>query len=120
PGRDDSFDGRVEGEDAASDGRYAATATAFLAALGGASNITDLENCATRLRMELADVSKVDEAALKRAGAAGTMKPGGHSVQVIYGPVRAAHDPLHRRGGRPRPRGAGRRRGGRRERHRAA
>ena len=85
PGRDDSFDGRVEGEDAASDGRYAATATAFLAALGGASNITDLENCATRLRMELADVSKVDEAALKRAGAAGTMKPGGNSVQVIYG-----------------------------------
>jgi len=85
PGRDDSLDGRVEGEDAAADGKYAATATAFLAALGGAGNITDIENCATRLRMELADVSKVDEAALKRAGAAGTMKPGGHSVQVIYG-----------------------------------
>ena len=85
PGRDDSFDGRVEGAEASTDGRYAATATAFLAALGGAGNITDLENCATRLRMELADVSKVDEAALKSAGAAGTMKPGGHSVQVIYG-----------------------------------
>lgn len=83
PGRDDSFDGRVEGTEASGDGKYAATATAFLTALGGASNITDLENCATRMRMELADVSKVDEAAPKRAGAAGTMKPGGHSVEVI-------------------------------------
>ncbi len=86
PGRDDSVDGGADGEESsASGGRHAATATAFLAALGGAGNITDLENCATRLRMELVDVSKVDETALKRAGAAGTMKPGGRSVQVIYG-----------------------------------
>ena len=35
--------------------------------------------------MELADVTKADEAALKRAGAAGTIKPGGKSYQVIYG-----------------------------------
>ncbi|MDN5686020.1 MAG: glucose PTS transporter subunit IIA, partial [Brachybacterium sp.] len=53
--------------------------------LGGRENIIDLENCATRLRMEVADTTAVDEAALKRAGAAGTMKPGGQSVQVIYG-----------------------------------
>lgn len=65
--------------------KYAVTATAFLAALGGKENILDLENCATRLRMEIADTSKVDEPALRRAGAAGVMKPGGRSVQVIYG-----------------------------------
>jgi len=65
--------------------KYLATATAFLSALGGKENILDLENCATRLRMEVADTTAIDEAALKRAGAAGTMMPGGASVQVIYG-----------------------------------
>lgn len=88
PGREDDADlleDEQSGVAAASGDKYAVTATAFLAALGGKENIVDLENCATRLRMEIADTSKVDEAALKRAGAAGTMKPGGQSVQVIYG-----------------------------------
>ncbi|WP_193103865.1 N-acetylglucosamine-specific PTS transporter subunit IIBC [Brachybacterium sp. FME24] len=85
PGRED---GEIEDDEAATpngEGKYLATATAFLVALGGKENIVDLENCATRLRMEVADTTKVDESALKRAGAAGTMKPGGQSVQVIYG-----------------------------------
>ncbi|UEJ81560.1 N-acetylglucosamine-specific PTS transporter subunit IIBC [Brachybacterium halotolerans subsp. kimchii] len=87
-GREDG-DPEDESEDAAGaatgDAKYLAIATAFLAALGGRENILDLENCATRLRMQVADASVVDEAALKRAGAAGTMKPGRGSVQVIYG-----------------------------------
>lgn len=65
--------------------KYATVAAGFLAGLGGKENITSLDNCATRLRLEVADPSKVDEAALRRAGAAGTMKPGGRSVQVVYG-----------------------------------
>ncbi|WP_394214281.1 N-acetylglucosamine-specific PTS transporter subunit IIBC [Brachybacterium vulturis] len=65
--------------------RHLVTATAFLTALGGRENIVDLENCATRLRLEVSDPSLVDEAALKRAGAAGTVKPGGRAVQVVYG-----------------------------------
>ncbi|APX32109.1 PTS sucrose transporter subunit IIBC [Brachybacterium sp. P6-10-X1] len=86
PGREDDED-LVDEDDALAPGadKYLVTATAFLAALGGRENIVDLENCATRLRMEVADTTAVDEAALKRAGAAGTMKPGGQSVQVIYG-----------------------------------
>ena len=67
------------------DSKYAAIASGFIDGLGGAGNITSLDNCATRLRLEVADTAKVDEAALRRAGAAGTMKPGGHSVQVVYG-----------------------------------
>jgi len=85
PGREDDGDLAEDGAAVSGSEKYAATATAFLAALGGRENILDLENCATRLRMEIADVSRVDEAALKRAGAAGTMKPGGRSVQVVYG-----------------------------------
>ncbi|MFT4156828.1 MAG: N-acetylglucosamine-specific PTS transporter subunit IIBC [Microbacterium sp.] len=87
PGREDdeAADEGAEHATASKADVYLSTAGLFLAALGGKENITELDNCATRLRMEIADVSKVDEKALKRAGAAGTMKAGGHSVQVIYG-----------------------------------
>ncbi|PSL36450.1 PTS system N-acetylglucosamine-specific IIA component (Glc family) /PTS system N-acetylglucosamine-specific IIB component (Glc family) /PTS system N-acetylglucosamine-specific IIC component (Glc family) [Labedella gwakjiensis] len=85
PGREDDEPAESTASDGSTDERYRATAARFLDALGGPDNIVELENCATRLRMEVADVSKVDDAALKRAGAAGTMKPGGTSVQVVYG-----------------------------------
>lgn len=85
PGReDDDPEGEEQAVVTGAD-KHLVTATAFLAALGGRENIVDLENCTTRLRMELVDPSIVDEAALKRAGAAGTVKPGGSAVQVIYG-----------------------------------
>ena len=44
---------------------------AILAALGGADNITSLDNCITRLRLSVADMSKVDTNALKANRAIG-------------------------------------------------
>jgi len=85
PGREDDDPDAEEGAGTVTKSGYREQAIAFIRALGGKANIVDLDNCATRLRMELADVSKVDDQALKRAGAAGTMKPGGKSVQVIVG-----------------------------------
>ncbi|MEJ1922249.1 N-acetylglucosamine-specific PTS transporter subunit IIBC [Microbacterium sp. KHB019] len=85
PGREDDDIDETTATTGASDDGYLATASRFLDALGGKQNITQLENCTTRLRLELADVDKVDAAALKRAGAAGTMKSGGRAVQVVYG-----------------------------------
>ncbi|AGB41401.1 PTS system, glucose-specific IIBC component [Halobacteroides halobius DSM 5150] len=58
----------------------------ILEALGGAENIEDIDACITRLRLALVDDSKVDEAKLKELGASGVMKPGGGSVQAIFGP----------------------------------
>ncbi|MCF8611566.1 glucose PTS transporter subunit IIA [Gordonia sp. HY285] len=84
PGREDDDPDDVDGDDSGSAG-FVGTAVKFIDALGGKSNIAELDNCATRLRMEINDPSIVDEPALKRAGAAGTIKPGGRSVQVIYG-----------------------------------
>ena len=52
--------------------------------LGGAANIADFTNCATRLRVTVKDGAKVNEAALRKTGAAGIMASG-TSVQVIYG-----------------------------------
>jgi len=85
PGRGDELDEQDADNVGTSLSGYHGTAEKFIAALGGAPNIIDVDNCATRLRMEIADPSKVDEHALKRAGAAGTIKPGGQSVQVVYG-----------------------------------
>lgn len=55
-----------------------------LQGLGGADNIKSMEPCITRLRVELNDQSKLDEAILKKAGAHGVMKMG-NAVQVVMG-----------------------------------
>ncbi|GAA2176393.1 N-acetylglucosamine-specific PTS transporter subunit IIBC [Agrococcus versicolor] len=83
PGREDE-DLEVAGS-GSKGSKFHAQASAILDGLGGSSNVVELDNCATRLRMQVADVAKVDDAAIRRAGAAGVMKPGGKSVQVIYG-----------------------------------
>ncbi len=85
PGREDDDDAQDADNVGTSLTGYHGTAEKFIAGLGGKDNIVELDNCATRLRMEIADPSKVDEHALKRAGAAGTVKAGGKAVQVIYG-----------------------------------
>lgn len=60
-------------------------AAAILAALGGGDNVVEIEPCITRLRCELQDGAKVDEPALKSAGAHGVMQQG-TVVQVVVGP----------------------------------
>lgn len=57
----------------------------ILAALGGADNVEDIEGCITRLRTEVADPDRVDQAALKAAGAHGVMASGS-VIQVVVGP----------------------------------
>lgn len=59
---------------------------AFVAALGGAPNLLDVDACTTRLRLRLADIARADEPALKRLGARGTVRPGGDALQVVLGP----------------------------------
>ncbi|MEC3953323.1 PTS glucose/sucrose transporter subunit IIB [Nocardia sp. CDC153] len=54
--------------------------------LGGIDNIVEVEGCITRLRCEIKDVSRVDEKALKAAGAHGVVKAG-NAVQVVVGPT---------------------------------
>ena len=57
----------------------------ILAGLGGADNIVEMEACITRLRTEVRDGAKVDQAALKAAGAHGVVASG-TVVQVVVGP----------------------------------
>ena len=57
----------------------------ILAGLGGAANVVEIEACITRLRTEVEDPAKVDDGALKRAGAHGVVKSG-QVMQVVVGP----------------------------------
>lgn len=57
----------------------------IVAGLGGAENIVEIEACITRLRTEVEDPAKVDEAALKAAGAHAVVASG-TVIQVIVGP----------------------------------
>lgn len=57
----------------------------ILAALGGTGNVNELEPCITRLRVEVNDSAKVNEEALRAAGAFGVVSTG-RIVQVIVGP----------------------------------
>jgi len=54
-------------------------------AFGGRSNLTSLDACITRLRVSVADVSKVNQPKLKSLGAAGVVVVG-TNVQAIFGP----------------------------------
>jgi PTS system N-acetylglucosamine-specific IIC component len=62
-----------------------AEAAAILAALGGAGNLLDIDACTTRLRLRVSDPVRVDEAALKSLGAAGVLRAGKDTVQVVVG-----------------------------------
>ena len=48
-------------------------------------NITSIDNCVTRLRLEVKDITAVNDKVIKSAGVAGVIKPGKTSVQVIVG-----------------------------------
>ncbi|MBQ9200848.1 MAG: PTS transporter subunit EIIC [Bacteroidales bacterium] len=54
-------------------------------ALGGKDNIRRLDNCISRLRIELADDSLVDDAAVKAGGVSGLIRPGKGSIQIVIG-----------------------------------
>lgn len=60
-------------------------AARILAALGGVTNIVDIEPCTTRLRSEVHDAGRVDVPALRAAGAHGVMVSG-RVIQVVVGP----------------------------------
>ena len=55
-----------------------------IAALGGRDNLVNVDACITRLRVEVNDKDKVDQARLKSLGAAGVVEVG-NSVQAVFG-----------------------------------
>ncbi|SBI32854.1 PTS transporter subunit EIIC [Klebsiella pneumoniae] len=86
PGRDIDTAASVEKAVAGTIGKSGYNVPAILAALGGAENIVSLDNCITRLRLSVHDMSKVDAAALKAHRAIGVVQLNQHNLQVVIGP----------------------------------
>lgn len=86
PGRELSFGARDDQSPSSKAGNknLSEKAKKVLTALGGSSNIKDLEACITRLRLQLNDSKIVNKDELKALGAAGVMQSG-PNMQVIFG-----------------------------------
>jgi PTS system arbutin-like IIC component len=66
-------------------GSAAKQAMIFLDAIGGRENVVDLTNCATRLRVTVADESLVQDAAVFKVAGAHGLVTNGTAVQIIVG-----------------------------------
>ncbi|BDH46096.1 PTS maltose transporter subunit IICB [Salmonella enterica subsp. enterica serovar Choleraesuis] len=87
PGRDiESAASQVDSAIAGISGKSGYNVPAILAALGGRDNIVTLDNCITRLRLTVKDMSLVDSAALKANRAIGVVQLNQTSLQVVIGP----------------------------------
>ena len=84
PGREDDDLEEEKNVQLASDD-YTEIAKKILAGCGGKGNIVSIDNCVTRLRLEVRDMTAVNDKAIKAAGVAGVIKPGKTSVQIIVG-----------------------------------
>ncbi len=84
PGREDE-DADAPAITASGAGEFVDQAAAILEAVGGAENVKNVDYCTTRLRFEVVDSTKVDDAACKAAGAMGVVRPSFNAVQVIVG-----------------------------------
>ncbi|WP_300755960.1 N-acetylglucosamine-specific PTS transporter subunit IIBC [uncultured Brachyspira sp.] len=84
PGREDDDEAEVE-VTVSGDASYAEKALMLLPLLGGIENIVDIDNCATRLRLEVKDNTIIQASEIKKLFP-GVLTPGKTSVQVIVGP----------------------------------
>ena len=76
---------RKEGQKTSETGSKDAVSEMITEGLGGKKNISDVDCCATRLRITVYDTERVNDEILKQTGSRGIVKKG-QGVQIIYGP----------------------------------
>lgn len=81
PGREDDNIDETKVELANND--FTGIAKIVLEGVGGPANVTSIDNCITRLRLEIKDYTLIDEHKIKSAGVAGVIRPSKTAVQVI-------------------------------------
>ena len=84
PGREEE-DEMVENISISKNSNMAELALNYIEALGGEENIKTVDNCVTRLRLEIGSAKNVDDKRLKALGARGIVKLSDTSIQVIIG-----------------------------------
>ncbi|AWV72090.1 N-acetylglucosamine-specific PTS transporter subunit IIBC [Latilactobacillus curvatus] len=88
PGREaeDAVDEDTAGvETDATDDKFMVQAKRIYAAIGGKDNIKVIDNCTTRLRLQLEDTANVNQSAIKAAGTAGINVLDKTNIQIIIG-----------------------------------
>ncbi|SCY77117.1 PTS transporter subunit EIIC [Alkaliphilus peptidifermentans] len=68
------------------DKNYDEVARIVIEAIGGKSNILSVENCVTRLRIDLNDMHAVDKERLKDSGTSGVFFPAKNHIHIVFGP----------------------------------
>lgn len=84
PGREDDDD-EDEMNVTLANNDYTQIAATILKGVGGKENVVSIDNCVTRLRLEIKDQSVVNEKVIKSAGVSGVIRPGKTSLQVVVG-----------------------------------
>ena len=84
PGREDDDD-ELDAKAVLDTSDFDGVAAIILEGLGGKENVVSLDNCITRLRLEVKDHTQVNEKKIKSAGIAGVIRPSKTAVQGIVG-----------------------------------
>ncbi|PLS05623.1 N-acetylglucosamine-specific PTS transporter subunit IIBC [Neobacillus cucumis] len=96
PGREEDEEEAVA-ETTAGESKFALMAAAIYEGLGGDDNVVSVDNCVTRLRLEVKDMGKVDQKKIKSTGVPGINIVGPQSIQVIIGTnVQFVADEVHK------------------------
>ncbi|SFB08693.1 MULTISPECIES: N-acetylglucosamine-specific PTS transporter subunit IIBC [unclassified Bacillus (in: firmicutes)] len=85
PGREDEMEGEFTENTAANNSDYKSLAKKYLKALGGSDNLIFIDNCVTRLRLQIEDPDLVNEEELKNVGAKGIIRLSDNDLQVVVG-----------------------------------
>lgn len=86
PGRIDSANDEVDEKSIKlSHSNYGYMAKKILQNIGGSENVITAYNCVTRLRLEIKDISLVNEENIKKTGAKGVVKIDDNNIQIIIG-----------------------------------
>lgn len=85
PGREEDEDEAVGVSVATGESKFAVMAAQIYEGLGGDANVVSVDNCVTRLRLEVKDMDAVDQKKIKATGVPGINIVGKQSIQVIVG-----------------------------------
>ncbi|ADU68411.1 PTS system, N-acetylglucosamine-specific IIBC subunit [Pantoea sp. At-9b] len=91
PGRELAADDETDGYDVnvdhsgSGESQTESLARRYIGAIGGSENLTNIDACITRLRLNVKDAAQVNDSVAKRLGASGIIRLNKQSVQIIVG-----------------------------------
>ncbi len=82
---EDGYDVNVDKTPEVNESEINGLARRYIGAIGGSDNLTGIDACITRLRLNVKDSALVNDGVAKRLGASGVIRLNKQSVQVIVG-----------------------------------